>query len=892
MHEQFGRYILLDRIAIGGMAEIFKAKAPGLGGFEKVLAIKRLHPRYSQDADFIEMLIDEARITVELAHSNIGQIFDLGKVDDHYFIAMEYIDGRDLYRALKRLRERRMQFPLDAAAYVAMEACAGLDYAHRKRDGRGRPLNIIHRDVSPQNVLLSMEGDVKIVDFGIAKAALRAYETESGIIKGKFYYMSPEQARGEHLDHRTDIFSLGIVLYEMLTGDLLYKDDDEVTLLSKVRRADIEPPSAMRPDLPTSLERIVMRALSRDREDRYPSAQHMQRDLARYLRDAGAVFNKARLGQLMRELYVEAMDASIDADHRIRNRDDFGADARSVISVAHFHTPEPTAVDDSLNEPSVELDPSLVESISSELVELAPDDIELIDDDSLLEYGEPAFGAAPAPYDPLAGLGGEDDFVEEEPTLAFDRNRARPQVSVRHEPRPRGGQPNPLPFAERPTPVPRQVPTPTPEPVLRPRGATPRMVQRMPADPEEATFNRQPTVIVPEAAAQRPAPAPVPRRSRARGAMPPPMPTPAEPRRNRTARREKTRKGGLVISRERMLQAAIIIAVVIIAGVLTSWIIDDDPPPLTPGTGEVVKLQTPQTTPERVAVGAPKSDRASGNHTLHITSQPSKAEVVVDGRTIYTPTPMDLDVPYGKRVSITVKLPGYEPYERTMTITRDTPPDMEVVLSRKMGTVQVDTRPSNAEVTINNTPAGRSPVTVPRIPLEGAVVIGARADGYRPQTVTRRFDGRTELSVVLELEPLPVVAPTTSAPIARRPAPSARRVSRPAPATRRPVRRPRRTPRTPRYAEEYDDRPARRPRRRDPEPEARSEAPGKVSVVARPWGSVFINGRLITKETPLYRKQLPAGRYTVKVCFEGNPDNCRSKRVTINGREEKLKFFR
>ncbi|MCA9527127.1 MAG: serine/threonine protein kinase, partial [Myxococcales bacterium] len=284
MHEQFGRYILLERIAIGGMAEIFRAKAPGLGGFEKVLAIKRLHPRYSQDADFIEMLIDEARITVELAHSNIGQIFDLGKVEDHYFIAMEYIEGRDLYRVMKRLRERHQQFPFDAAAYVAMECCAGLDYAHRKRDGRGRPLHIIHRDVSPQNVLISMEGDVKLVDFGIAKAALRAYETESGIIKGKFYYMSPEQARGEHLDHRTDIFSLGIVLYEMLTGDLLYKDDDEVTLLSKVRRADIAPPSTMRPDLPPALERIAMRALARDREDRYPSAQHMQRELARFLR--------------------------------------------------------------------------------------------------------------------------------------------------------------------------------------------------------------------------------------------------------------------------------------------------------------------------------------------------------------------------------------------------------------------------------------------------------------------------------------------------------------------------------------------------------------------------------------------------------------------------------
>ena len=153
---------------------------------------------------------------------------------------MEFVDGPDLYRIMKKMRELNRRLPLDAAAHIAMEAAAGLDFAHRKRDRHGNPLNIVHRDVSPQNVLVSFEGEVKLVDFGIAKAAVRAHETEAGIIKGKFYYMSPEQARGEVLDHRTDVFSLGIVLYEMVTGELLYKDDDEITLLSQVRR-EVEP---------------------------------------------------------------------------------------------------------------------------------------------------------------------------------------------------------------------------------------------------------------------------------------------------------------------------------------------------------------------------------------------------------------------------------------------------------------------------------------------------------------------------------------------------------------------------------------------------------------------------------------------------------------------------
>ncbi len=438
VHEQFGRYILLERIAIGGMAEIFRAKAPGLGGFEKILAIKRLHPRYSQDADFIEMLIDEARITVELSHSNIGQIFDLGKVDDHYYIAMEFIDGRDLYRVLKRLRDRRMQMPVDAAAYVAMEACAGLDYAHRKKDGKGRPLHIVHRDVSPQNVLLAFEGEVKIVDFGIAKAALRAYETEAGIIKGKFYYMSPEQARGEPLDHRTDIFSIGIVLYEMLTGELLYKDDDEVSLLSRVRRAEIAPPSTVRPDVPPALDRIVMRALTRERGDRYPSAQHMQRELARFLRGAEVPFNKVRLAQLMHELFngdSPVLDPTVD--DAMRDRRDMPPDARSVIGRAAV--PGDGMFDDGDDrtslEPGLDSAPMLT---GDDLLMLGTGSIELLDEPDT--RGDAGPGAASFD-DPIQTYGGEiedydsepdllasidaEDFFDDEPTRAYEGDRLR-----------------------------------------------------------------------------------------------------------------------------------------------------------------------------------------------------------------------------------------------------------------------------------------------------------------------------------------------------------------------------------------------------------------------------------------------------------------------------------
>ncbi len=286
----FGPYTLVRQIAVGGMAEIHLAKTSGIAGFEKYVALKMIHPNFSEDQSFSEMLIDEAKITVQLQHVNIAQTFDLGRVGDTYYITMEYVDGADLYKLLRRGSERDKDVPVPVAAHVAKEIATGLDYAHRKRDSAGRSLGIVHRDVSPQNVLLSYAGEVKLVDFGIAKATMRVRQTAVGVIKGKYYYMSPEQAWGDPLDHRTDIFSCGILLYEMLTGQMLYLEEDLHKLLDMVRKAQIAPPSTLSKDVPPQLERIVMHSLSKKPEDRYQTAADFATDLERFLHAYAPVF--------------------------------------------------------------------------------------------------------------------------------------------------------------------------------------------------------------------------------------------------------------------------------------------------------------------------------------------------------------------------------------------------------------------------------------------------------------------------------------------------------------------------------------------------------------------------------------------------------------------------
>jgi tRNA A-37 threonylcarbamoyl transferase component Bud32 len=281
----YGPYRLLEKVAVGGMAEVFRAKRSGVEGFEKVVAVKRILSHLSDNKEFVDMFIDEAKMVAGLAHPNIVQIFDLGKIEKSYYIAMEYVRGRDLRTILRRGRDRNLRVPLDLTTFVVSRVCSALEYAHRAKDETGRPMMIVHRDISPQNILISFEGDVKLTDFGIAKAATKASITDRGALRGKLLYMSPEQAWGKPIDRRSDIFSLGIVFYEMLTDQKPFLGNSEMSILEMVRECKVAPPSSLNPRIPEKLERVVMKSLERDPEVRYQDGAEMHRDLERVLHE-------------------------------------------------------------------------------------------------------------------------------------------------------------------------------------------------------------------------------------------------------------------------------------------------------------------------------------------------------------------------------------------------------------------------------------------------------------------------------------------------------------------------------------------------------------------------------------------------------------------------------
>jgi serine/threonine protein kinase len=313
--DRFGPYELLDRVAIGGMAEVFKAKRAGVEGFEKVVALKRILPHLSDNKEFLDMFVDEAKMVAGLAHPNIAQIFDLGRIDTSYYIAMEYVHGRDLRTIMRRARQKGLRMPRDLSLRVVSHVCAALEYAHRKKDERGRPMEIVHRDVSPQNILLSFEGDVKLVDFGIAKAATKASNTDRGALRGKLLYMSPEQAWGRPIDRRSDVFSLGIVLYEMVTETKPFIGaGSELSILELVRQCVITPAREINPRVPEALDRVIMKALARDPAERYQDAGQMQRGLDRFLRERPPV--SARDLARFLELLFDRSEREESADAR------------------------------------------------------------------------------------------------------------------------------------------------------------------------------------------------------------------------------------------------------------------------------------------------------------------------------------------------------------------------------------------------------------------------------------------------------------------------------------------------------------------------------------------------------------------------------------------------
>jgi serine/threonine protein kinase len=301
---RFGKYLLVERLGRGGMAEVWKAKILGPAGFQRTVVVKRILPHLAEDPHFVQMFVSEARLSARLSHANIVHVYELGDVDGEYFICMEYVRGRDLVSVMRAHLMRAIP-PAGLGAFVVREVCRALSYAHALTDDDGRPLRLIHRDVSPSNVMLSFDGSVKLLDFGIAKALSEASEnkTQTGTLKGKFGYMSPEQVEGKEIDHRTDLFAAGIMLHEVLTGRRLFKGQTDIQTIAMVRESNIQPPSTFNPQVPPELDRVCMKALARSLDDRFQRCDEMAFELDSVVHQLK--WGSERVAGMLKELFPD-----------------------------------------------------------------------------------------------------------------------------------------------------------------------------------------------------------------------------------------------------------------------------------------------------------------------------------------------------------------------------------------------------------------------------------------------------------------------------------------------------------------------------------------------------------------------------------------------------------
>lgn len=827
----FGKYFLLDRVNVGGMAEVFRAKATGVEGFERLVAVKRILPSIAADEDFITMFIDEAKIAVQLTHANIAQIFDLGKVGDSYFIALEYIPGMDVRAIFTRARQRKELLPLSMACYVIMKVCEGLEYAHQKRDATGQFLNLVHRDVSPQNLLVSYEGAVKVIDFGIAKAVGKQGMTQAGMLKGKFGYMSPEQVEGVPIDRRSDIFGLGICLYELLTGERLFVAETDFATLEKVRAGDIMPPSTYNRQIPEALEQIVLRALARDREHRHQTAMELHDDLQAFLYATGNLFGRKELSTFMHAMFATEIEQERMRDQMYADMDFPDLDAADEANLADLEVVPVGEADLSMSAAGVG---------AGGAIRAAPVHAETLPPP-----------AGPGHVQPGHVQPGHMQGQVNEPAKATLLGVAPAEVVAS------GSSPSAAPAVPRPIPTAASIP-----PSNRQADSNPKLgvqwddeelstqIYDRPDEVEDLTAEALADLeSVPQGAPGAPVPVATPAQAQAPAVVAPapavsghPGPIVTAPLQQSSLPPSSMYPGGGGEQRQRRSLVGGVLAVVVILGLIV---------------GALLLFQPP--------------DPA----VIHVSTVPADAAVKVDGVLVAGTSPFVLQELEPERPhQIEIGRDGYLPWSGTVTLQPGQTMALPLVsLKQALGGFAVDSVPSGAAVLVDGRPTGKTtPARLTEVPV-GPHRVELQLPGQPPLALPMV---NVQPGVVTELPAatLAEVADTASPPDARSasetrtrprrtPRARGRAVDEPvAPAPRRPVVLMKDDPDTMGGSEGQTD-----PGTDTGDPATEASDTGTLRVNSRPWSVVFVDGRRVGN-TPQRSLELSAGTHRLEFVNE------------------------
>lgn len=848
----FGKYLLLERVGTGGMAEVYKAKVAGTPGLGSPVAIKRILATFASDPEFVRRFVEEARVAQRLEHPNIVPIFELGRVGQSLFLAMEYVYGKDLRAVFERTRQRGEPVPLPLACHVLMKACEGLHHAHETRDAEGRPLGLVHRDVSPQNILASRAGEVKLIDFGIARAANRTGHGNEARMEGKFGYMSPEQVRGLPLDQRSDVFSAGIVLYELLTGERLFVGTTEFSTLEKVRNVDIQPPSEVAPRVPAELSAIVMRALARNPADRYPTAMDLHDALQGFLYSSGTFFGSRDLSTWLRGVFSRDFEAERVREEQIRLVEEEMAEDR-----------------DKLGAPDTERHPKVPEKGRPQKPK-PPRKQTMV-----------GMGAPPPPPQASQPAGGglgewEDDDMA---TQVYDKGEHGPKVpSEPPPPAPRAAQPVAPPSPARAS---RPTPTPTPSPAGMPRreSVPPPRPRRNPAGPATAPQAQVPSIEVRDepplrgdpTIEDRPGVRGDPDASQGPGAHAPATGA-ARPRRRRPRERTEVLERPKQGTSRSTLVAVVAMGVLMLAGLgIGAW-----------------------------ALLGPKEPA-----TLQLVTDPPDATVLLDDEPVAaTSSPFVVrDIAPDTSHLIEVRKEGFRPWSMKVSLkpgeTLQLPP-VALVPKGADGAVAAAPAPAEGEAADPGEPpaevgSGRMVVHFHSDP-EGAKVEIERGDEHRvigfaptwgrmtveggPWTVRMSQRGYETWEEQVEL-PTGKDSTHVRADLTRKEG---------APTVRRRVRRPRRTAKpaaskstasaekkAEKKSEPEPEPAAKTTEKADDEPSSEATGNGTLRVSTRPWTNVSVDGRKIGS-TPQMNISLPPGKHTVRLT---NPEFDIDKTLTV-----------